>query len=534
MTLFRSFFILLASTFSCFLAQSKPNILFIAVDDLGTYLNSYGKEEVISPNMDRLAARGMTFNRAYCQIAICSPSRDSVMTGMRPDTIGVYDLATHFRDNVPDALTIPQHFRNYGYHAQAIGKVFHPALEKHPIREDQPRPGDPHSWSVPTYRPHPPEYYHTPEGVEEARRVFAQRQIKEEETPDDWKNYLVRGFVTEAPDVDDEALYDGQVAARAMKVLRELANTQQQEGPGNKTPFFLGVGFLKPHMPFIAPRKYWDLYDRENIRLAENNFPPRDAPPIALQVHWNEARAQSDVPNDGPILPEQSREMIHGYYAAVSYVDALVGRLLDALDELGLRDDTIIMLWGDHGYMLGEHSLWGKLTNFEQSVRVPLIVSLPDGKGSGMKTNALVELTDMYPSLCDFAGLPLPDHLEGTSFAPIMEDPDRPWKSAAFSQYLRRPFENYRIIPLAIPNLEGYGEYPQGGSMGYTMRTDRYRFTVWHSWKNKDEILAIELYDYMEDPQENVNIAGRMENKGLVATLMKQYKKGWRGALPPQ
>jgi len=534
MTLFRSFFILLASTFSCFLAQSKPNILFIAVDDLGTYLNSYGKEEVISPNMDRLAARGMTFNRAYCQIAICSPSRSSLMTGMRPDTIGVYDLATHFRENVPDVVTLPQHFKNHGYHTQAIGKIYHPAFRGHADTLGQPHLDDSESWSVPTYFPSPPQYYHTHEGVEEARRVFAQRQMKEGETPDNWYKYVVRGFVTEAPEVDDNVLYGGQVTLQAEEALRELADRQKMGEASPKTPFFLGVGFLKPHMPFIAPRKYWDLYDREKIKLAENNFPPRDAPPIALQVHWNEARAQSDVPNDGPILPEQSREMIHGYYAAVSYVDALVGRLLNTLDELGLRDNTIIMLWGDHGYMLGEHSLWGKLTNFEQSVRTPLIVALPDGKGAGMKTNALVELIDMYPSLCDFAGLPLPDHLEGTSFAPLMEDPDRPWKRAAFSQYFRRPFENYKTIPLAIPNREGYSEYPQGGSMGYTMRTDRYRFTVWHSWKNKDEILAIELYDYMEDPQENVNIAGRQENKELVATLMKQYKEGWRGALPPQ
>jgi len=332
--------------------------------------------------------------------------------------------------------------------------------------------------------------------------------------------------------VPDNTLYDGELTDRAVAVLRELAARERTPGRAGAAPFFLGVGFLKPHMPFIAPRKYWDFYKREAFTLAENNFPPRDVPPIAMQVHWNEARAQSDVPNEGAILPEQSRELKHGYYACVSFVDAQIGRLLAELERLGLAENTIVVLWGDHGYSLGEQSIWAKLTNFERSTRSPLIIRLPDGRGRGQTTNALVEFVDLYPTLAELAGLPRPDHLEGTSFAPLFERPDRPWKRAAFSQYFRRAFASYRVHPIAIPTPEGYRNYPTTDTMGYTMRTERYRFTVWHPVGRPEDVLGVELYDHAADPEENENVAGRAEHAGLVRELADQLRQGWRAAVP--
>jgi arylsulfatase A-like enzyme len=357
--------------------------------------------------------------------------------------------------------------------------------------------------------------------------------MRANETPEDWYKYVVRGYAVEAPDVPDETLYDGQVTERALEVMREIAARREAAGPGEAQPFFLGVGFLKPHYPFIAPKKYWDLYDRSKIPLAENNFPPRNAPPISLQVFWNEARAQSDVPNTGSILPEQQREMKHGYFACISYVDALIGRLLAELERLGLAENTIVMLWGDHGFSLGENSMWGKLTNMEKSTRAPLLVALPGGRGAGQKTRGLVEFVDMYPTLCDLAGLPKPAHLEGVSFAPLIDNPGRSWKSAAFSQYLRRPFAQYRLHPLAIDTPIGYHDYPTGGAMGYSMRTDRYRFVRWQAPDDFDTVHGVELYDHVNDPAENVNLAGEPEYADLVRELTEKLKGGWRAALPP-
>lgn len=502
----------------------RPNILFLSMDDFGPYLKGYGKEQVIAPNLDRLMERSMRFDRAYCQMAICSSSRSSLMTGMRPDSIGVYNLVTDFRDKAPDIATLPEHFKQHGYHTQAVGKNFHPAYAFHQDVDGQPNMDDPQSWSAPLWLPSPPHYYHTEAGIEDAQKVFARTRMRADETPEDWGKYVIRGFATEAPEVSEDELYDGQVTNQALKVMREIAAKDQ--------PFFLGVGFLKPHFPFIAPKKYWDLYDRSEIKIAENNFPPRDAPPIALQVHWPEARAQSDVPNSGAILPEKSREMIHGYYACISYVDALVGRVLAELDRLGLTENTIIMLWGDHGFSLGENSMWAKLTNFEMATRAPLMVALPDGRGAGQHTDALVEFVDMYPTLSELAGLPLPDHLEGTSFVPLLTEPERPWKSAAFSQYYRRGIANYRVNPLAIDTPLGYRDYPKTGTMGYTMRTDRYRFTLWEEHGNPAVNRGIELYDHLLDPAENVNIAVHPEQAELVAELTQKLRAGWVAAQP--
>ncbi len=266
-------------------------------------------------------------------------------------------------------------------------------------------------------------------------------------------------------------------------------------------PFFLAVGFLKPHLPFIAPKKYWDLYRRDEIPAAPNPVAPEGAPKSALP-DWGELRAYDGIPRTGPLSEAQARLLKHGYYACVSYMDAQLGRVLDELDRLGLRETTVVVLWGDHGWKLGDHGAWCKHTNFEIDTHAPLICTAPGRAGAGTSSRALVEFVDIYPSLCELAGLPLPPHLEGTSFAPLLDAPGRPWKSAVFSQY------------------------PRGPLMGYTMRTDRYRFTRWLAKDGTES--ARELYDHQADPLENRNVAGAPANQALVAELAERMQAGWK------
>jgi len=471
----------------------RPNVLFIAVDDLRPELGCFGKAHVKSPHIDRLAARGMVFRRAYCQQAVCSPSRTSLLTGLRPDSTRVYDLRTHFRKHVPDVVTLPQHFKAHGYHTQAFGKIYHGAFAKAYSTRSL---DDPPSWSVPAWLG-APRYYYTPKGVEVARKVFASTAKKKGVPADDWVNHFVRGLATEAPDVPDSTLYDGQVADKAIEALRSLKGK----------PFFLAAGFLKPHLPFIAPKKYWDLYDRHAIRLADNPFAPKGAPRLAL-TNWGELRHYADMPKKGPVPDAKARELLHGYRACVSFTDAQIGRLLDELDRLGLRDSTIVVLWGDHGWKLGEHGMWCKHTNFETDANAPLILSAPGMKAAGKTTDALVEFVDIYPTLCELAGLPLPKHLEGSSAAPLLDKPDTPWKPAAFNQY------------------------PRGQVMGTSMRTDRWRYTEWRHRRTK-KLVARELYDHRADPAENANVAGRPEHADTVTKLSGMLAAGWRAARPP-
>ncbi len=464
-------------------AGRKRNVLFIPVDDLRPSLGCYGTSVVHSPNLDRLAASGTVFTRAYCQQAVCSPSRTSLMTGCRPDTTKVYDLHTHFRQTIPDVVALPEQFKAHGYHTQGLSKVYHGGLD------------DAQSWSVPHWRPKRPGY------ASQAGRDLIKRLYKEaREAGKDLKNWRnrPRGMPWEAPDVADNELADGATADQAIADLNKIKDR----------PFFLAVGFLKPHLPFVAPKKYWDLYDPDKIELADNPFAPQDAPHYALS-NWGELRQYYGMPKKGPVTDEQARKLIHGYYACTSYTDAQIGRLLDELERLGLRDNTIVIVWGDHGWQLGDHGMWCKHTNYETSVWSPLIISVPGQKPA--KCDALVEFVDIYPSLCELCGVPLPETLEGTSFAPLIADPNRPWKRAAFSQY-----------PRSIPG--------QGRAMGYSMRTDRYRFTEWRALKT--DFREYELYDHQVDPKENVNIAQRPENAELVAKLTQQLHEGWKAALP--
>jgi arylsulfatase A-like enzyme len=461
------------------------NVLFIAVDDLRPQLGCYGDSAVRSPHLDKLASEGTVFNRAYCQQAVCSPSRTSLMTGLRPDTTRIYDLDTHFRKTIPDVVTLPQQFMAHGYHAQGMGKIYHGGLD------------DAQSWSVPHERPRAATF-HEPDNVALMKELT--KQAKENGWDGKhWRGHP-RGAPWEAPDVADNVLADGKVADLAIKTLSAIKDK----------PFFLAVGFMKPHLPFVAPEKYWDLYEKDELSLADNPFAPKDCPHLAL-TNWGELRHYHGIPKEGPLSDEQALQLIHGYYACTSYTDAQIGRVMGELERLGLREKTVVIVWGDHGWQLGEHGLWCKHTNFETSVWSPLIISVPGQPHAGAKTDALVEFVDIYPSLCELCGVPVPEGLEGTTFAPVIEDPQRSWKKAAFSQYPR--------------GVRGVGRV-----MGYSMRTDRYRFTEWRGIKN--DFRAYELYDHEADPEENVNIANLSENEALVARLTEMLHAGWQAARP--
>jgi iduronate 2-sulfatase len=474
----------------------------------------------------------VAFTRAYCQQPLCGPTRASLLTGLRPNSTGVLHNDTHFRGKNPDVVTLPQHFKNNGYVTMTIGKIFHGGKE------------DPASWTEtlqPTtldkpHLPKPAGGYQLPEN----RKRWLQAETLKKEGLSGREPFL--GPATECADVPDQAYADGVTADTAIAAIRRSKGK----------PFFLAAGFLKPHLPFIAPKKYWDLYDPARLPLARNPFPPKNCPPIALPPSI-ELRARSDIPKDGPIPDDLARRLLHGYLACVSYVDAQVGRLLDEVEKNGLAGNTIVVFWGDHGWQLGEHSLWGKAANFETSARAPLIVSAPGRKGNGRQAAGLVEFVDVYPTLSDLTGLPLPAHLEGVSAVPLLNDPALTWKTAAFTQYPCPALREWAGLPLDPPmnqvfralmgkiekqiqamdpddfNLDKYNLHVTG----YSMRTDRYRFVCWCDDRQPDKPFALELYDHQNDPDENINIAADKAHTALLKHLTQQWRDGWRKALPP-
>jgi iduronate 2-sulfatase len=461
--------------------NKRPNVLFIAVDDLRPALGCYGDKTAITPHIDRLAGRGMVFQRAYCQQAVCSPSRLSLLTGRRPDTIRVWDLKTHFRQAVPDVITLPQHFKNHRYHTQSLGKIYHGGGK--PAK-------DPSSWSV------EPQYDTTRDP--EVRYAL----------PENLQGKGLKRSAAEAADVPDNTYLDGIVCDAAVKTLGELKSGKQ--------PFFLAVGFRKPHLPFCAPQKYWDLYDREKIPLPENDQHPQGAPELATRS-WRELEGYTDIPADGNISTAKIRELRHGYYACVSYVDALVGRLLDELKTLELAEKTVVVLWGDHGYHLGEQGLWTKANNYELATRVPLIISVPGQATAGETTDALVEFVDVYPTLAEVCGLEAPEGVEGISLKPLLDKPDQPWKLAVFSQFPRA--------------RTGHRHRGHGDVMGYAVRTDRYRYVEWREWDSQ-QVVARELYDHTSDPLEARNVAALPKNTMVVNDIAQILANGWRQVLP--
>lgn len=493
-------------------AQSGPNkrpmnVLFIAADDLRPALGCYGDSLAITPHIDALAARGTVFERNYCQQAVCAPSRNSLMTGLRPDTIGIYNLQTFFRTTVPNVVTLPQQFKQSGYTAVRLGKIYHPAHGNH---------DDALSWSTQADLPNGKKL-----GEGEARealapfgesRTQAVAQLKpkpENPVAPPKAGGKKNGPPYESPDVGDSELRDGQIADGAIEWLQQFKENGQ--------PFFLGVGFQKPHLPFIAPKKYWDLHDAKKFKPSEDRTPPVGAPPYAYHGVGELATYAGTPRGKDPVSDVEAVKLIHGYYAATSYVDAQVGRVLAELDRLGLRENTIIVLWGDHGFQLGENGEWAKQNNYEFATRSPLIVAAP-GFAGGQKTGALTEFVDIYPSLCEMTGVPAPATLEGTSFVPLMKNPNRAWKSAAFSHW-----------PLGVTG--GTIPKPVTG-MGRAMRTQRYRFVEWtHIDGSPTEY---ELYDYQTDPHEDLNLAIQPKNKALVEQMKAKLHAGWKAALPPR
>ncbi|MGH9161847.1 MAG: sulfatase [Vicinamibacteraceae bacterium] len=466
----------------------RPNVLFIAVDDMNTDLGAYGSPVARTPNIDRLAKRGVLFRRAYAQQAVCNPSRASLLTGMRPDTLRVWDLRTDFRDTHPEVVTLPQLFKARGYFTQGIGKIFHNWGAKESIATDPP------SWSVPQtyhYAPHFSDWY-----APGAAR----------DTPADGPREP-----TQRVNVPDEAYFDGRIAQAAIQALR----THKDE------PFFLAVGFWKPHLPFNAPQKYWDLFDPDQIPSPLPASPPRGVPPIALH-DFRELRGYQGMPKDGGLTPAQVRHLRHGYYAAISFVDAQIGKVLDELDAQDLWDRTIVVLWSDHGFHIGEHGLWAKTSNFERDARVPLIISTPGQTTAGRQTNAIVELVDLYPTLADLANLPRPDGLEGMSLRPLLDNPNQELHAAALTQFPRPPYFRQRPYFMEQPDV-----------MGYSIRTSRFRYTEWRDVDSR-ETVARELYDHDNDPTESINLAGdpRARNRvhDLARLLERTVRSGARRA----
>jgi iduronate 2-sulfatase len=457
-------------------AAPRPNVLLICVDDLKPLLGCYGDKTVKSPSIDRLASQGVVFERAYCNQAVCAPSRNALMTGLRPTSLGIYDLGTFFRKAVPDAVSLSQQFMKNGYRAEAMGKIFHVGHGNH---------NDVDSWSVP----------HWHRGATYALKTNMQAQAREDALSSNPSSTaasrMPRGAAVECADVPDSTYADGQIADEAIKRLRAV-----KELPGQ--PFFIAVGFIKPHLPFVAPKKYWDLYQRSQFEPHKRQTPPQGAPEFAPTT-WGELRHYSDIPDTGPLDVSMQRQLIHGYHAAVSYMDAQLGRVLDELDRLDLAKNTIVVLWGDHGWHLGDHGMWCKHTNYEQATRIPLIVSAPGIAKSGGRALALVETVDIYPSLCELAGLPVPTGLEGTSFVAALKDPaGAVSKQAVFQVYPRSP--------------RGIGEL-----LGRAVRTERYRLVEWKKPAADPTTAILELYDYQEDPEETKNLA--LAKSEVVAAL---------------
>ena len=465
----------------------KPNVLFVVFDDLDPKVGCFGDAFAKTPNMDKLAARGMVFTRAYCQQPICNPSRASFMTGRRPDTLGLWSIPTHFRELHPDMVTMPQWFMQHGYFAQGIGKIYHNYSQK--IQ------GDPASWSVPQlmhWDRHDTEKPVLPAGAPLPPNFARDIQNRD----------------GECRDVPDEAYFDGRIANLAMDALRGFAKKQQ--------PFFLAVGFWKPHHPFNAPKRYWDLYQRDQVPAIAPADRPRNAPDLAFHANHE---FMGMPPKQRTLDEAAKRELRHGYYAAISYADAQLGKVLDELERLDLAKNTMVVVIGDNGLQVGEHTSWGKMTLFDLDARVPLIIAAPGVAKSGAKTRSLAEMIDVYPTLVELCGLPSPNGLDGASLVPILRDPAKTVKLGALSQH-PRPALYWGGGPKALPQVMGYGLF-----------TDRWNYHEWRDFKT-GEVVARELYDGQKDPLETVNLAETQDGKALIPPLAAQIKSMTKGTQP--
>ncbi len=453
--------------------MNQPNVLFLPIDDLRPQLGCYGHPQMVTPHLDALAESGVRFTNAYCQVPVCGAAHASLLTGARPTRERFLNYHVWADEDLPGALTLPQHFRRHGYTAISLGKVFHHLPD-----------AAGRSWDAPPWHPRASD-------------------------ADNWRDYqdpenraradacpMGAGAPYERLDIPDNAYYDGKTAQRAIAELNRLKEAGR--------PFFLAAGFLKPHLPFNAPKKYWDYYRRAGVPLADNPFRPEGAPDQAMH-EWGELRQYFDVPQEGPLPEEMARTLVHGYYAATSYTDAQIGRVLAELDRLGLAESTIVVAWGDHGWQLGEHGLWCKHCNFRAALNAPLIIRAPDAC-RGAAPAGVVEFLDVFPTLCDLAGLPTPEHLQGASMAPLLENPAASVKEAAYCRYFA----------------------------GDSVRLDNYLYTEWTD--EGGQIQARMLYDHAADPDENTSLSGHPEFAPVVERLSgmlarrRQADREWENA----
>jgi arylsulfatase A-like enzyme len=486
--------------------EGKKNILFIAVDDLKPLLSNYGETQMVTPNFDRLAKMGMTFTNAHVQQAVCGPSRASVMTGTFPDRTKVWDLHTDFRESAPDLISMPEYLISQGFETFATGKIYHKGSTS---------PGhDGKSWSIP-YREIKNfnkltgtpalNTYQNPESKKRIEELMTEAEAKGIKKFGKKRKYVIDRFrpSTESADVPDDAYLAGNYTRVTLEQIEAMSKSDK--------PYFIAVGYQKPHLPFVAPKKYWDLYNREEIKLAKFQKISEGTPLFAFHS-FGELRAYSDIDDNldiGDVIDEnKQRELIHGYMACISYIDAQIGVLLDKLESTGTIDDTIIVLWGDHGWHLGDHTEWCKHSNFEQATRIPFMFAGPSVEKNS-QSHQPVNLVDLFPTVFELAGVPIPKQVDGKSLFPLMDNNDK----------------------TSIEMDYAISQYPRGKRMGYSLRTDRYRYTEWHNndfrsytpYDNKN-LEARELYDYEKDPLETKNLVNDPKYSKVVEQLQQKIR----------
>jgi iduronate 2-sulfatase len=480
--------LLLIGSFANVFADQKPNVLLILVDDLKPAMGCYGDAIAKTPHLDALAGRGMRFDRAYCNQAVCAPSRFTLMLGSHSTSTGLYGLGSQLRQIVPDAVTMPQHFAKHGYRTESLGKVFHIGHGNQ---------GDPNSFSVPHLKDKVIEYLEpaSTDGGKLTREeaLFTNQRLGEIKS-------LPRGAAFEAPDVADDQYADGRIAVETIRRLEQAQSSESQQ------PFFIAAGFVRPHMPFCAPKKYWDLYDPARLPMPQNETFPIDAPPVAGKK-GGEITAYKPVPTEGKIDDDLKRQLIHGYYASMSFVDAQIGKVMKSLDELRLADNTIVVLWGDHGFHLGDLGIWTKHTNYEQANRIPICIIAPGVTQEGSATKQLAESVDIFPTLAELAGIPIPigpQPIDGVSLVPVLKDPQARVRDHAFHAYPKK-------------------------TLGRAIRTQRYRLVQWKAIAANDSTAQYELYDYQSDPLETKNHA---DEKPEVVQQLKEMLDRYPNAVP--
>jgi arylsulfatase A-like enzyme len=439
----------------------KHNILFISVDDFRPKINSYGESNMITPNIDKLASEGLQFNNAFTNIAVCGASRASIMTGIRPSQDRFNDYTSRASVDTPEAVTLNQLFMENGYETVSYGKIYH-------FPDDT------------------KEYWSENDGG--AHQADYQDPIAKERKRNGEKgSHGPKGPAFEYPDVDDYAYNDGKVTKRALQKMKEMKDADK--------PFFMAVGYVSPHLPFIQPKKYWDMYAHDSVELADNTYQPENSPFIAMHAQHDSAELRNmylDIPSEGLLSDEMSRNLIHGYYASVSYMDVLIGDLIQGLDDLGLRDNTTIILWSDHGFFLGEHGFWCKHSTFYEAIKIPFIISSP-GYAKGQITTSFTELIDVYPTLCELTGIETPSYIHGKSLTPVMKDPSFQLKDEIYTRYKQGE--------AVVDENFSYTEFYQG-----------------------EKYLGNMLYNLKEDLKQNIDISKRVENAELVKKYSEKLK----------